>query len=97
MELGCLAGALDCALRVGGVVAYILVGTVEDQLRGIVEIDVQPLTVLLLPLGELWGGEAVVPALAVPVVDVFAQGDDLGVVDGLVGKVDQKNVGGWAA
>jgi len=50
-----------------------------------------------LTLGELMGGEAVVPAEGVPVVDVFFEDDDVGVGDGLVlEEMREESVGGRA-
>ncbi len=67
-----------------GIVAYKLIGAIDDHLRGIDAVDAQVGAVLALSLGVLGGGEAVVPAEAVPVVDVFTQHDDLGAIDGLI-------------
>ena len=52
--------------------------------------------VLVLTLGELVGGEAVVPAELIPVVDVFAEDDDVGGGDGLLAEPEKERVGGWA-
>jgi hypothetical protein len=56
------------------------------------------LSVVLLPLGELVGGERVVPAQIVPIIDVFFEGDNLRTGNGLFGfEPDQQSVRGWAA
>jgi len=50
-----------------------------------------------LTLGELMGGEAVVPAERVPVVYVLLEDDDVGGGDGLVlEQMREESVGGWA-
>ena len=80
-----------------GVVANELVGSVDDHLRGVYPINTKACAVLALPLRVLMGGEAVVPTKIVPVVDMLAEDDDLGVLNWLiVVKLREEGIGGWA-
>ena len=81
----------------GAVVAGELGCTVDDHLRGVGAFEVEALGVLGLALGEVVGGEAVVPALAVPVVDVLAEDDDFCGGDWLIlEEMGEEGVGGRA-
>ena len=84
--------------RMSGVVADELVGSVDDHLWRVDVVHVQALAVFVLPVGVLVRGKAVVPAVVVPVVDVLAEHDDLGAIDGLfLVELRQQSVGGRAA
>ena len=97
-ELGGFGCVLDGVEGVGGVVADELIGSVDDHLRGVGAVEVEAGAVLVLPVGELVRRETVVPAFAVPVVDVFAQHYDLRCGDGLNAvELGQQSVGRWAA
>ena len=87
----------DGALGMGGVIADELVGSVDDHLRGVDTVDVEAGAVLILALGVLVGGEAVVPAEVVPVVDVLAEDDDFGVLDGLISVEFRQQRVSWRA
>lgn len=92
------AGSLrDGANRMGGVAADELVRAVYHHLRGVGAIGAEALGVGGLALGELVGGEAVAPAEGVPIVDVFAEDDDVGGGDGLfMQQAREEGVGGRA-
>jgi hypothetical protein len=92
-----MGGLGDGAEGVGGVVADELVGAVDDHLRGVGTIEMEALGVLGLALGEVVGGETVVPAKAVPVVDVLAEDDDFCGGDWLIlEEMGEEGVGGRA-
>jgi len=92
-----LGSLSDSAHGVGSVTADELIGAVDYHLRGIDLIKTQALTVEFLPVGVLARSEAVVPLDALPVVDVLAEDDDVGVLDGLIViELRQQRVG-WRA
>ncbi len=80
-----------------GVVADELGAAVDDHLRGINRAEVEARSVAALALGVVRRGEAVLPSQFIPVINVFAESDDLGAGDGLAQiKIDQQSVGGRA-
>src|SRR5271170_7782791 len=74
---------LDGLERVRRVVAGELGGPIDDHLWSVDVLHLQTLTVFSLPVGVLMGRKPVKPAFFVPIVNVLAQHDDLGAVDGL--------------
>ena len=83
-DLGRLRGLGD---RVDGLVriaAEELRLAVDDHLRGVGVVELQARSVEVLALCEQRGGEAIVPALFLPVIDVLLENDDVGVGDGLL-------------
>ena len=68
----------------GSVIADELIRSVNDHLWGVDPVARAGGGVLVLAVGVLVGGETVVPAALVPVVDVLFEHDDLGVIDGLI-------------
>jgi len=75
---GLLGVLLDGTQGVGNVVADKLLGSVDDDLRRVDIGYLEACAVFTLPLGDVRGGEAVTPAVVVPVVDVLAEDDDVG-------------------
>lgn len=95
-DFGLAGGEGDGVGGAGGVVADELGDAVDDHLGSVVAFEVEADAVLVLALGELVGREAVVPAELIPVVDVFAEDDDVGGGDGLVAEAEKECVGGRA-
>lgn len=83
-NLGGLRRVLDGSLRVSCIVADELFGAIDDHLRSVDIGEMQARAVFALPVGVVVRRKAIVPALAIPVVNVLAQYDDLGTVNGLV-------------
>jgi hypothetical protein len=93
-----LRGLRDGGDRFGGIAAEKLGLPIHDHLWGIGIVELQTGSVKVLALGELRGGEAVAPALAVPVIHVLFKDDDVGVGDRLLLLQNGKElVGGRAA
>ena len=92
-----VGGLLDGGLSVLGVVADELGLTVDDHLRRERGFAFEAVDVSLLAEGPIGRGIGVDPAVVIPVVDVFFQGNDLGAVDRLQGfEFAEKSVG-WRA
>jgi len=80
-----------------GVAADELGAAVDDHLRGVDAAGGEEAGVLLLADGEVGRGEAVGPAVAVPVVDVLFESDDFDAVEGLIGaEFCEEGIGGRA-
>src|SRR5438270_4969656 len=77
LDLGCLRRVLDCANRMGGIVADELLCSVDDHLWGVRAVHTQARTVVALPFGVLMRGEPVVPPEGIPVVHMLAENNDL--------------------
>src|SRR5664279_586480 len=67
---------------------------VDYHLRGVRPSHMKMLFIIALPLAELRRGEAIAPAIMVPVVNVFAQEDEVHSGRSLLAQLDQKRVGG---
>jgi hypothetical protein len=67
---------------------------VDDHLRGVRLSDVKAPFIIALPLSELRRREAVAPAIMVPVINVFAQEDEVHSGRSLLAQLDQERVGG---
>jgi len=94
-----LGGGGDGLDRFRGVAAEKLSRSVDDHLGSVDSVrGVEVRVVAVLTIGELMGGEAVVPAAIFPVVHVFTQNDDLYAADGLkLVELAEKSIGGRAA
>ena len=73
----------DGSMGLARIVADELVAAIDDHLRGVDAVEAEARGVEVLAVGELVGGEAVMPAELVPVIDVLAEDDDVGGGDGL--------------
>ena len=78
--------------ELGGVAADELGLAVDDGLGGVDAVEREALAVTLLAGGEGGGGVGVVPAEAIPVVDVFAEDDELDAGEGLLIELGQDAV-----
>jgi len=83
-QLGSLSSLGDGAQGVRRVVPDELLLAIDDHLWRVVVVDLKAARICGLAGGELARGETVVPAERVPVVDVLAEGDDVGGGHGLV-------------
>ena len=74
-----------------------LLASVDDDLRGVGAIEAEAVDEGGLAIGELAGGEGILPAEVVPISDVFADADD-GLAGGglLAGHLGEELVGGRA-
>ena len=69
---------------------------VDYHLRGVRPSHMKMFLVIALPLAELRRGEAIAPSIVVPVVNVFAQEDELHSGRSLLAQLHQQRVGGRA-
>jgi hypothetical protein len=83
-DLGTLRSLRDSGTGFRGVAAEKLSLAIDNHLWRIGIVELQSRSVKVLPLGELRGGKSVAPPLAVPVVDVLLENDDVSVADGLL-------------
>src|SRR5512146_1521141 len=77
-----IVGSGDGPLKRAGIVADQFSTAVDDHLRGVDVSDAEPMSILLLALGESRGRKAIVPAEIVPVIDVLGENDDGAAVEG---------------
>ena len=74
---------LDCASCGGRVAAHELRAAVDHHLRGVDAFGPEARLIELLPPGQRGRREPILPAKAIPVVDVLAEADDFGATDRL--------------
>jgi hypothetical protein len=72
----CRAG--DHLTGLGSVIADELLGAIYHHLRGVDALQLEVAAICILTFCVLMRGEAIVPALAVPIVYVLAQNDNFG-------------------
>jgi len=92
-----LEGFLDGGLGLAGVRADELGLAVDNHLRSEGRLAFEMSDVLLLAQGPIGGGIGINPAIVIPIVDVFFEGDDFRPGNGLEGcELAEKGVG-WRA
>src|SRR5215469_5802611 len=96
-DLRSLRGLSDGGQSLLAIVAQELSRAVDNHLRRVRIIELQSWKIVVLAIGELRGGETVMPPSLVPVVNVFLQRNDVCALDRLFAiETGQKSIGRWA-